>query len=273
LLQILIPELMHGIELGDIEGLLEHPPAGCQQQQVVVDQSCGEGLGVPTQQRTTATDHPHAAIPADLQIRSSQAAGLPEALQEAFGTILITAGKGQHPAKTAFPWRWIQQRKAHLRADPIGQFITELKTRQSEGTIPQLLNGIPRIPALLRRCYSLGVGRKTPGVDEPMQAEGRLTGNETGCPRQRKWLLRESQRTLLRHRPPQASRSGDHHHHCSGNCEKKGAGLHGPAIRSLDDIFIHLRVDARGGFRIPPCLTPLPPAFPGPSPPRSCSDF
>ena len=89
--------LVELINLRHIEGLLEHTPTGSDQHQIVIDEGCGQRLGVLAKQGAAATDQAHAAIAADLQIRASQAAALPETLQKTASTFTVAAAQGQHP--------------------------------------------------------------------------------------------------------------------------------------------------------------------------------
>ena len=90
--------LVELIDLGDVKGLLQHPPTRRDQHQVVVDQRRSDRHRGGAHQGTTATDQTHAAVAADLQVGARQTAGLPEALQKAAGAVSVATAQGQQPA-------------------------------------------------------------------------------------------------------------------------------------------------------------------------------
>ena len=262
--QLLIPELMLLLQLRHIQSSLQHPPPGGQQHQVIVNQGRRQRLRVPSHQGTTATDQSHAAVAADLQIGARQAAGLPEALQKAAGPIAVRARQRQHPTRRI---TGIQQGEAEVRPNPAGEFGVEVEPRQREGTITPLTHPVPGRPPLPRRRHSLGIGRKTRTVGQPMHGQGGITGNKTGRSRQLQRLIHQVQRTAPFQPPEQA---GGHQHQGeqgSGQGRQKGAGLHGPAV-SDDVIFVHHRRMApwkrsphdrfRPGICSPGCRTTAP---------------
>ena len=218
--------LIELIDLGDVEGLLEHAATGGNQHQIVVDQGSGDRHRRSAHQGATATDQPHASVAADLQVGAGQAAGLPEALQETAGPIGIAAAQGKEPAVGGSPWLVGQQGQAQFRAEPGGQLGGIVQPRRSEGAIPQPGYGIGRLAALPARGNGPGIALGPLPIGEQVETEGCLAGHKAGRPRRYQGLVLQLQRRALQHQPPTSCRQAQQQQHRRQHDRQKRAGLH-----------------------------------------------
>ena len=218
--------LIQFIDLGDIERLLEHAATGGDQDQVVIDQRRGQGLGVLPQQRPPAADQAHAAIARDLQIGARQAAGLPEALQEATGPFVVTAAQGQDPAGGLLATGWGQQSEAAFIPKPRGEFGGIVQACGGKRPIAQAIGGGGGLAALPRRGDGPGVGSRLIRTDEPVQAEGRGPRDEAGRQRHGEGLVLQREGTALQQQPPARQAEAQHRQRHRQQCRQEGAGLH-----------------------------------------------
>jgi hypothetical protein len=228
--------LVELVDLGDIEGFFQHPPAGGDQQQVVIDQGGGQGHGLLADQGAAAADQPHAAVAAHLQIGAGQAAGLPEALQEAPGTAGIAAAQGQQPVAPGLRARAggaglagsgpVEEGDADLRGEPAGQLIAVVEAGGGEGPIPQALDRIHRLAALPGRGHGAGVADRFAAIAEQVQGDRRIAGDEPGRAGQHQGAMLQLQRAPLPHLPPGQPCQAQQQQQQRQQARQEGPGLH-----------------------------------------------
>ena len=234
-LQARLGGLVEFRDLGHIQSTLQHTATGGDQHQIVIHQGGGQGHRATAHQGAAATDQPHAAVVAHLQIGAGQAAGLPEALQKMAGTVVVAAGQGQQPATGGraagggaadLGRRIVEQHQGDSRGQPPGQFIVVIEAGGGKGPIPQPLDSLAGIAALAAWSHRPGIGHRLLPIAEQIEAQGSLGRHKAGRPGDGEGVMGELQRSPLPDQPPAPHTKAEGEQHHGQHHRQKGAALH-----------------------------------------------